>query len=163
MLQNVNLKCNIIANGIMLARAGDTFHIADRVVTKPRHRGLTSTGRGCQGMLIDRSHFITAEPLLAAQDRVIIALNANANDIKLRDNRASRFRYLVILSGSNNIISGNHFYQGDEISNGIRLAGIALTQTNTTSTIIGNYVDNCFIEWTNEHNANLDYTTEFGF
>ena len=29
MLQNVNLKCNSIANGIMLARAGDTFHIAD--------------------------------------------------------------------------------------------------------------------------------------
>ena len=96
MLQNVNLKCNSIANGIMLARVGDTFHIADRVVTKPRHRGLTSTGRGCQGMLIDRSHFITAEPLLAAQDRVIIALNANANDIKLRDNRASRFRYFAI-------------------------------------------------------------------
>ena len=47
-------------------------------------------------MLIDRSHFITAEPLLAAQDRVIIALNANANDIKLRDNRASRFRYFAI-------------------------------------------------------------------
>ena len=69
----------------------------------------------------------------------------------------------AILSGSNNIISGNHFYQGDERSNGIRLAGIALTQTNTTSTIIGNYVDNCFIEWTNEHDANPDYTTGFGF
>ena len=92
-----------------------------------------------------------------------IALNANANDIKLRDNRASRFRHFAILSGSNNIISGNHFYQGDERSNGIRLAGIALTQTNTTSTITGNYVDNCFIEWTNEHDAKPDYTTGFGF
>ena len=98
----------------MLARAGDTFHIADCVITKPRYRGLTSTGWGCQGILIDRCPFITAESLLAAQDRVSIALNANANDIKLRDNRASRFRHFAILSGSNNIISGNHFYQGDE-------------------------------------------------
>ena len=163
MLQNVNLKCNSIANGIMLARAGDTFHIADCVITKPRYRGLTSTGWGCQGMLIDRCHFITAESLLAAQDRVSIALNANANDIKLRDNRASRFRHFAILSGSNSIISGNHFYQGDERSNGIRLARIALTQTNTTSTITGNYVDNYFIEWTNEHDAKPDYTTGFGF
>ena len=66
MLQNVNLKCNSIANGIMLARAGDTFHIADCVITKLRYRGLTSTGWGCQGMLIDRGHFITAGSLLAA-------------------------------------------------------------------------------------------------
>ncbi|MDA8648025.1 hypothetical protein N9L40_03770 [Rhodobacteraceae bacterium] len=163
MLQNVNLKCNSIANGIMLARAGDTFHMADCVITKPRYRGLTSTAWGCQGMLIDRCHFITGESLLAAQDRVSIALNANANDIKLRDNRASRFRHFAILSSSNSIISGKHFYQGDERTNGIRLAGIALTQTNTTSTITGNYVDNCFIEWTNEHDAKPDYTTGFGF
>lgn len=79
MLQNVNLKCNSIANDIMLARAGDTFHIADYMITKPRYRGLNSTVGGCQGMLIDRSHFITMESLLAAQDRASIALNANAN------------------------------------------------------------------------------------
>ncbi len=36
-------------------------------------------------------------------------------------------------------------------------------QTNTTATIMGNYVYNFFIEWTNEHNANPDYTTWFGF
>ncbi|MDB3921319.1 hypothetical protein N9363_05065 [Paracoccaceae bacterium] len=90
-------------------------------------------------------------------------MNANANDIKLRDNRASRFRHFAILSGSNNIISGNHFYQGDKRSNCIQLAGIALTQTNTTSTIMGNYVDNCFIEWTNEHDGNPDYRTGSGF
>ena len=46
---------------------------------------------------------------------------------------------------------------------GARLAGIILTKAATSSSIVGNYVDNCFIEWTNEHDETPDFTSGFGF
>ena len=162
-LQNIEFQCNSKASGVMLARTGIIFHMKDCFITRPKYRGLTSIGTGCQGMLIDRCHFLTAEPRTKAQDRISIALNANANDVKLRENWASQFRHFAILSGSNNIVSGNHFYQGDGVPKGIRLAGLALTRSNTATTVVGNYVDNCFLEWTNEHDPTPDFSSGFGF
>ena len=114
-------------------------------------------------MLVDRCHFMSAEPNTKSQDRISVAINANGNDVKLRENWASQFRHFAILSGSNNIVSGNHFYQGDGVANGIRLAGLAMTKSNTATTVVGNYVDNCFLEWTNEHDPTPDFTSGFGF
>jgi len=162
-LQNIEFQCNSKASGIMLARTGIIFHIKDCFITRPKYRGLTSIGTGCQGMLVDRCHFVTAEANTKAQDRISVALNSNGNDVKLRENWASQFRHFAILSGSNNIVSGNHFYQGDGVANGIRLAGLAMTKSNTATTVVGNYVDNCFLEWTNEHDPTPDFTSGFGF
>ena len=130
---------------------------------RPKNRGITSIGTGCQGMLVDQCKFQSSEGGEKAQDRITVALNVNANDAKLRENWCSYFRSFAILSGSNNLVSGNHFYQGDGEPNGIRTAGIALTKPNTASTIIGNYIDNCFIEWTNEHEPDPIYPSGFGF
>jgi hypothetical protein len=132
-------------------------------VTRPRDRGLTSIGQGCQGMLVDRCQFITREGDTLAQNRVTIALNANANDVKLRDNRCTQFRHFAVLGGQNNVITGNHFFQGDSAPSGVRLAGIALLTTNASSTITGNYVDNCFVEWTNERDPDPAFTGGFSF
>ncbi len=162
-LDNIEFQCNGKANGIMMAQEGMIFHILDCYITKPKFRGITSSGHACQGMLIDRCHFVTNESSVHAADRVSIAFNINANDAKIRDNWASQFRHFCVLSGANNIVSGNHFYQGDGVPNGVRLAGIVLTRSNTASTIVGNYVDNCFIEWTNEHDETPDFTVGFGF
>lgn len=162
-IESVELQCNSKASGIMLARGGITFHLKDSFITRPKHRGISSIGLGCQGMLIDRCHFVTAEGNVAAQDRISIVLNANGNDVKLRENWASQFRHFAILSGSNNIVSNNHFYQSDGVEDGARLAGIAMTRANSNSTIVGNYIDNSFVEWTNEHDASPDFTSGFGF
>src|SRR6056300_1564442 len=162
-LDNIEFQCNGKANGIMMAQEGMIFHVLDCYITKPKFRGITSSGHACQGMLIDRCHFVTNESSVHAADRVSIAFNINANDAKIRDNWASQFRHFCLLSGANNIVSGNHFYQGDGVPNGVRLAGIVLTRSNTASTIVGNYVDNCFIEWTNEHDETPDFTVGFGF
>ena len=162
-LQNIEFQCNSKASGIMLARTGIIFHIKDCFITRPKYRGLTSIGTGCQGMLVDRCHFVTAEAKTKAQDRISVALNSNGNDVKLRENWASQFRHFAILSGSNNIVSGNHFYQGDGVANGIRLADLAMTKSNTATTVVGNYVDNCFLEWTNEHDPTPDFTQASAF
>lgn len=160
---DVEFQCNNKASGVMLAKTGNVFQVRDCYFTRPKHRALTSIGYGCQGMLVDRCQFISSEGGVAAQDRISIAITANANDVKIRNNRASQFRHFCILSGSNTVVSGNHFFQGDGQPNGVRLAGLVLTLKSCNATIVGNYVDNCFIEWTNERDVSPDFTGGFGF
>lgn len=114
-------------------------------------------------MLIDRCQFLSDEGQTLSQDRVSIALNANGNDVKLRNNRVVKFRHFAVLGGSGSIISGNHFFQGDGEDSGLRVAGIVLTGTNCRATVDGNYIDNCFIEWTNEHDNEPDFSSEYSF
>ena len=161
--QNIEFHCNSKANGIMLCKLGYIFHVKDCFFNRPHSRGITSIGTGCQGMLIDQCKFQSREDSQNAQDRISIGLNVNANDAKIRDNWCAKFRHFAVLSGSNNLVSGNHFYQGDDEENGIRTAGIAITKANTSTTVVGNYIDNCFVEWTNEHNPKPDFTSGFGF
>ncbi len=160
---DIEFQCNVKANAIMLPQTGWLFQLRDCYITRPRHRAITSIGTGCQGMLIDNCFFHTAENKQKAQDRESIVLNTNGNDVKLRNNWASQFRHFAIMSGSYNVISGNHIYQGDTVKDGLRLAGIVLAQANISSTIVGNYIDNCSLEWTNEHDATPDYDVGFGF
>ena len=147
----------------MLPDDGLIFQMRDCFVTKPRNRGLTSAGLGCQGMLIDRCQFLSNEQSLRAQDRNTIALNVNANDTKLRDNRVVRFAHFSVVAGAGHMIVSNHWFQGDSETDGIRQAGLVLTQTNVKSTLTANYVDNSFVEWTNEHDPDPDQNNELSF
>lgn len=162
-LRDVEFECQGKASGVMLAPVGRLFQITDCSIYKPGHRGITSIGTGCQGMRIDRCAFHTNEGPMPAQNRQSIVLNTNGNDVKLRDNWASNFRHFAVMSGGSNVISGNHFFQGDTEPDGVRLAGIVLANNNPLSTITGNYVDNSFIEWTNEHAPYPDHTSGFSF
>lgn len=159
----VDFQCSHQASGIMLAKTGVLFQLRDCFFTRPAHRGITSIGTGCQGMLIDRCHFISPENDLPTQNRQIVVINTNANDVKLRNNWSSQFRHWAVLGGGSNVVAGNHFFQGDTVTGGIRSAGIVLTKSNPTTTISANYIDNAHIEWTNEHDPSPDYTTGFSF
>ncbi|WP_114964325.1 glycosyl hydrolase family 28-related protein [Alkalilacustris brevis] len=141
------------ASGMMLAPEGLTHRMADCVFNRPRDRGITSIGRGCQGLLVDRCQFLSDEMPVPAQDRTSVAMNINANDAKIRNNRAVMFAAFCVANGSGHLFVGNHFFQGDSEPQGLRQAGLVLTQTNVKTTITGNYIDNCAIEWTNEHSA----------
>jgi len=162
-IADVELQCNARASGILLAPNGGIFQLRDSVINRPGHRGLTSHGEGCQGMLVDRCKFISAENGELTQNRQSVAITANSNDVKIRDNRATQFRHFAVLSGAFQMITGNHFFQGDSATNGVRSAGILLTLRACNSTISGNYIDNCHIEWTNEREPEPDYTGGFGF
>jgi hypothetical protein len=114
-------------------------------------------------MLIDRCQFLSNETPMRVQDRVSIAVNANANDVKLRNNRITQFRHFAILGGTSSIITGNHWFQGDDEPEGVRTAGLILTATHNRATIAGNYIDNCSIEWSNEHDHEPAFASEFSF
>ncbi|MGA9410717.1 MAG: glycosyl hydrolase family 28-related protein [Roseobacter sp.] len=162
-LSDIEFQCNNTASGVMLAPSGLIFHMRDCFISRPKDRGLTSSGVGCQGILIDRCQFLSSEDELNVLDRVSIGFNTNANDIKLRNCRATKFRHFGVIGGANSIISGNHFFQGDTIDNGIRSAGLVIARTHASSTITGNYIDNCFLEWTNEQDAAPEFNSEFSF
>lgn len=162
-LSDIEFQCNGKASGILLAKQGLTFHLRDCFVTKPKDRGVTSIGGGCQGMMIDRCQFLSNEQSIAVQDRTTIAFNTNANDVKVRDNRVALFKHFCILGGSGNLISGNHWFHGDTEVEGVRKGGIIFTTPNCKSVVTGNYIDNNFIEWTNEYSSEPDLGTQFSF
>lgn len=162
-LDDIEFQGRGVASGIMMAADGFTFHVRDCFINKPKDRGITSPGRGCQGMMLDRCQFISDEQGVPVANRVSIGFNANANDIKIRDNRTSKFQHFCVLAGSGNLISGNHWFHGDDEVNGVRKGGIIITQSNPKSIFTGNYCDNNFIEWTNEHSSEPALGNEFSF
>ena len=162
-ITNAELDCAGVSSGIMLAKQGSTFRIADSVINKPKDRGISSIGRGCQGIFVDQCQFLSNEQALAAQNRTTIAMNVNSNDAKIRNNRVVRFAHFAVISGTGNILLGNHFFQGDDETAGVRRAGIIFTSTNLKTLMTGNYIDNSFIEWSNEHDAEPGFLSEFSY
>jgi len=162
-ISDVEFQCNGFASGILLAPAGENFQVNDCFFIKPRHRGITSHGRGCQDLHIDRCQFISNEQNTAATARFSVGFNVNANDAKIRDSRFQRMGLTGILHGGGHLIVGNHWFQGDEVTNGPRVAGLVFTYENVSSVVTGNYIDNCWIEWTNEHDATPDFGVEYSF
>ncbi len=162
-MEQIEFQCNGRCSGIRLAPSGSTFSLTDCFVSRPLDRGITSFGTGCKGMLIDNCQFLSSEESFIVPDRNSIALNTNANDVKIRHNRAVRFKHFAVLAGDNNMVLGNHFFQGDSIPLGVRTAGLIMIGPYNSSTIAENYVDNCFVEWTNERDSVPTYTAGYSF
>ncbi len=162
-LEGIEFLCAGKASGIMMPRGGLIFHVKDCFFTGPKDRGITSIDTGCAGMMLDRNQFLSNEQTLRVQDRTTIAFNTNSNDVKIRDNRSVKFRHFGVFGGSGNLITGNHWFQGDNEPNGQISGGIVLTNTNVKSTIIGNYIDNSMIEWANEHDPAPELSGEYSF
>ena len=142
------------ASAVLLPRTGGRFGFRDCNFDSPKDRGITSIGRGCQGLQVDQCDFRSAERDLMAQHRSSVAMNVNANDVKVRNSRFVRFAHFMVAHGGGHIITGNHWFQGDGAEEGLRTAGLVITLVNPMITISGNYVDNASIEWTNEHSVN---------
>lgn len=162
-MTNIEFQCNDRCSAILLPPAGNTFRFHNCFFSRPMDRGITSHGGACQGMLIDRCQFLSAEDALNVSQRSTVGFNVNSNDAKIRNNRATRFRHFGLLAGQNNLITGNHFFQGDSVVNGVRSAGLILANNFTSSILSSNYVDNCFIEWTNELDPTPGFTGGFSF
>lgn len=161
---NLDFSCDRISSGVMLAPAGEMIQFTGCYFTRPLDRAITSIGRGCQDLLVDNCQFLSNDLDLPAQQRTTVAINVNANDVKIRNNRFVRFAHFMVANGGGHIISGNHWFQGDGSGEGLRYAGLVLTQPNVQTTVSGNYIDNASIEWTNEHSQRPDFTgNEFSF
>ncbi len=162
-ITDIEFLCGANASCINLGSEGANFRIADCTINRPKNRGITSSGRGCQDLHIDRCQFISSEMGLTAQARGSVAFNVNANDAKIRNNRAARFGTFGVIAGTGHIIMGNHFFQGDDTASAVPSAGLVFTALNPKSFLTGNYIDTCFIEFSNEHDDTPDYASEYSF
>lgn len=162
-ITNVDFSCEGVASAINLAQTGSVFIVSGCMFGLVKDRAITSTGEGCQDLHIDTCQFFSADQGLPAQDRKSLVFNTNANDIKIRNNRSSRFGHFAVVSGSGAIFAGNHFFGGDDQQPGLRRAGVVLTLPDCKTFFTGNYVDNCFIELSNEHDATPAYGGSFSF
>jgi Pectate lyase superfamily protein len=162
-LEDIEFNCLGLSSGVLMATAGSTFRYLSCTFNRPLDRAISSPGTGCQGMFVDMCQFLSNESALPAQTRTTIALNVNGNDVKLRNNRVVRFAHFAIVNGTGHLVHANHFFQGDDEAAGIRRAGLVFTQTNVSTVVTGNYVDNCFIEWGNEHDSEPQWNGEFSF
>lgn len=162
-LRDIEFDCGGISSGLMLPKIGLALRVDNCVFNRPLDRGITSTGTGCQGLMVDTCQFQSNELSIPAQDRTTIALNVNANDAKIRGNRIVRFATFAVMAGTGHLFVGNHFFQGDDTTGGTRRAGVVLTSTNVKTLFTGNYIDNSFIEWSNEHDAQPAFSTGFSF
>lgn len=162
-LNSIEFLCNGVASCISLGRSGSVFRITNCTINRPMDKGVTSIGRGCQDLHIDDCQFISNEQSLLVQDRKTMVFNVNANDIKIRNNRSSRFGTFGVCAGTGGIFMGNHFFGGDDSENGVRRAGLILTLPNSATFLTGNYIDNCFVELTNEHDPAPEFSSEFTF
>ena len=162
-MHSVEFRCRGRCSAVMMPEDGRIMRFMNCDFDRPRDRAITSIGLGCQGIWIDHCQFRSSQQPLNAQDRTVIAFNVNGNDAKIRNNRVVLWAHFGVMNGSGHIISGNHFFAGDTQSQGIRQAGLILTNKNSKSTISGNYIDNCFLELTNEHDAEPAHSTGFSF
>jgi hypothetical protein len=162
-LREIDFDCGGISSGLILPRIGLALRVDNCVFNRPLDRGITSTGTGCQGLMVDTCQFQSNELSIPAQDRATIALNVNANDTKIRGNRIVRFATFAVMAGTGHLFVGNHFFQGDDTTGGTRRAGVVLTSTNVKTLFTGNYIDNSFIEWSNEHDAQPAFSNGFSF
>jgi len=162
-LNGIEFLCGGYASCINLAVEGSIFRLTNCTINRPKDKGITSIGRACQDLHIDDCQFLSKEMDLPSQNRTTWVFNANANDIKIRNNRVSRFAGFGVFAGSGGIFVGNHFFGGDDEPAGVRQAGLVLTQPNCRTFVTGNYIDNCFIELTNEHDQAPEYSSEFTF
>ncbi|MCZ8153782.1 MAG: glycosyl hydrolase family 28-related protein [Rhodobacteraceae bacterium] len=162
-VREVEFDCGGVGSGVILPVAGIALRLDNCVFNRPLDRGISSPGLGCQGLMVDLCQFLSNEQSLPVQSRTTIALNVNANDAKLRECRVVRFAHFAVLGGTGHLVVANHFFQGDEQDAGLRRAGIVFTSTHARSLVVGNYIDNCFIEWSNEHDAEPGFSNELSF
>lgn len=152
-LQDIEILMTGRSSGVLLPRAGGNFHIRDCFLNGPKDRGVTSHGTGCNGLSVDRCQFGSSEQSNDVAQRRTIALNVNSDDVKIRNCRAVKFRHFAVLGGSGHIVSGNHVFQGDDDAIGSRTAGIILATAQARTVVVGNSIDNAYLEWTNERDG----------
>jgi hypothetical protein len=118
-----------------------------------RDRGITSPGDADFSIAIDHCDFSSAEGGIPASSRTSVGFNTNGNDAKIGANRGSRFKHFAVMGGKNAVFTENHFFQGQS-GDDSRTAGLVFTQSEATSIVRDNYIDNCWVEWTNEYTPN---------
>ncbi|MGB0506231.1 MAG: glycosyl hydrolase family 28-related protein [Pikeienuella sp.] len=160
-IEGVSLNGASAASCLMMPADGFNWRIHNCRFQRPKDRGLTNCGTGCFAMWVDNCDFGSAEGHLPANARSTVAMNFNSNDVRVRHCRGSRFKHFAVFGAGNVMFHSNHFFQGGGGSTS-RTAGVIFGDGVVNSSVTGNYVDNCWIELTNEYKKNINSNKTLG-
>ena len=150
-LEQVEIACSGRCSGILLPLSGTGFGIKDCTLSRVLHRGVTSPGQGCEGLLVDRSQFWSDDAQRVVTARTSIGLNINSDGAKLRDSIGHGFLHFAVIGGTASSLRGNQISQGDAVADGVRSAGVVLTEPLSFAVLSGNSFTDCTLEWSNEN------------
>jgi len=134
-----------------------TISFSRCIFSRPVDRGITFWTTGGSNLQVDNCQGISNEDKVAPIDRKSVFCTVTTNDAKFRGNYVWQFRHTLVLHGSGNVIVGNHFWQArqkrpeEPVSFETRTASIILTSANNKTNIVGNYIDNSWIELANDN------------
>ena len=151
-IDHVNFLLKGMASGIMLGTDGIGNHIENNWFVDPKNRGITDFNTGARGISINSNEMTTTAEAYQNPERYPVAITISHNDSKIRSNRIAQFRHSIVIHGGGALIIGNHWWQGaaDTIP---RTAGLIFTGRRVKGLVDGNYIDNCWIELSNESAA----------
>ena len=138
-------------------KEGSSFAFSRCKFIRPAYRGITFWTSGGSNLQVDNCEGISNETNIAPDERKSVFCTVTTNDAKFRGNYIWQFRHTLVLHGSGNVIVGNHFWQArqkrpeEPVSFETRTASIILTSANNKTNIVGNYIDNSWIELANDN------------
>lgn len=159
-ISDVEFSCTYDANAVRLPYSGSLFRFDRCTFQSPRTKAITSIKAGCQGLVVEGCLFNAGS---ATPPNTVIGFNVNTNDAKIRNNRSAFCAHFGIFSGGSHIIIGNHIFPDGGGSPTLRRAGLIFTTPNVRGFILGNYIDHCFIELSNEYDENPNSGASYTF
>ena len=149
-IDHVNFSLNGMISGMMLGNDGIGNHIENNWFVDPKNRGITDFNGGAKGISINNNEMTSNDDAYQNPQRYPIGITISNNDAKIRSNRIARFRHAIVIHGGGALIVGNHWWQGTSDE---RTAGLVFTGRRVKGLVDGNYIDNSWIELSNESAA----------
>lgn len=118
---------------------GIGWSIKDNTLNNIGERGFTDWNSGFSGMAFEGNEINFATSVQS----VARGITVSAGDFKLRNNRITTCLNHVVIHEAGSLIVGNHLWGGDN-------ASIILTNRTFKTAITGNYIDNSWIELSEE-------------
>ena len=159
-ISDLEFSCGFNASGVNLPFNGAINRFDRCTFMLPLNKAITSYNSGCQGLVIEGCLFNGGG---ANPPDDIIAFNINANDSKIRSNRAAYCAHFGVFAGGSHTIIGNHLFPDAKGSPSYMRAGLIFTTPNVRGVITGNYIDHHFIELSNEYQPNPNFGPSYTF
>jgi len=143
---SLNFDLDELASGYLGSQADDIIEFRGCRIVRPETYGICQPDAG-GGLVVDGCDFLTADSAVAPGSRTRIGIACNG-DCRIINNRLAYFKHALIVRAGSAQVIGNHPFSGMSTAS-VHTAGMIFQQASR-HTITGNYIDNGWLEFTNE-------------
>ena len=158
-VSDIEFSCGYEASCVNLPYEASIMRFDRCTFMFPRNKAITSYNSGCQGLVIDGCLFNCG----TNPPEDITCFNINANDSKIRNNRAAYCALFGIFAGGSHLIANNHTFSDTAGPATYLRASMIFTTPSVRSIVVGNYIDHQFLELSNEYDPDPDFGSSYTF